>query len=656
MLLEEKSNQLMELNDELDKIKVSKEMLEADLLEHEQDEEKIAELSATNAELSATNAQLQTKVEELQGELNQYKQDYECAKCKVEELTETNSELQRKLSDLDQKLLKQREDRQQTTSKIDDLTERNSELEEKLCDMDLELQAVKHRDDVCQELENANKELTESKEFLEKENTVLQEQLQKYESMCNEKESLANDALGKIELELKETKEACNKASETVKNLNSEVETLQEEKSQLHEKLTSKKAEVERLTSMCEEHLTNINSLESVVKKLQTEGRQLVGDIQEKTSGIECIEKEVETLRREMAEKNETQERMSHELAQNVEMCEEQQKQLEKLQNELAEKQSQLTETCSQVDHLEKVSKEMQERYSELEMKFDEQGSEQARELIVQVQNREKELEVMADDNKKLQDQVTSLVKQGTELSEAKTKIAELKSSLHMHQTLHEKAKAEKDMLSETNQKIVNEQTELRLCLSEKERTVEELNSRLVELEGRVQSDSERIIRAEEVLVQRAEKMDCDSSVKSSSSEDGRRTRDVDCQCSLGNVCDSVSPSSCDSDCAFGSASECLTDSKSSKKRHHSENTCKLYDRGLDADRKIRKMSSQLQEQEELSRKLKQELSDCRGRIEDLEQTNKQLEDQLGQSKSGDISPTIHKELATVSIVHLLKK
>lgn len=413
-LYKQKTQQNFELNDELNKLKVAKEMLEEDMQDQDEMEEKMTALSKESEEWKE-------RLKMLEAERQQEK----------EIVNET-------------------------------IQQQNSELNKKLVELQDGVNKEEHvRNALKSELEAATKELKKTevlKETMEQENAELTKKIYEYQEILKKEEQIRSALESELQATTKELKkiEVLNKAvqlenaeftekigklqdhiskEETIRNaLESKLETATTELKNMEELNKSKQVQEKRIQELQDQLASCADCKEWEEKNVEIEKvlTKVKGEVTELQREIEPLQKEMTTLKDDLKAK-------TMEVGELQEQCEIVKGDLGKKEQTFIETLEKLEQTKDQYDALSKEMELVNKDLADKKVELDKLKSAQADVL----------------------EQLNTSNSHVHELSDAKLKFAEIKSSLHMQKTLYEKAKADLIVLKEEKTKLVSDNARL---------------------------------------------------------------------------------------------------------------------------------------------------------------------------------------------------
>ena len=337
----EKSSQVMELNDEMDKMKVAREMLEEDVRDLEEEREELQTYVELNSELNKKNENLE--------------KEYKYKESNLKELTLKMNDLQ----------------------KVHD--------EQKVNIVNLKDQIAK--------LESGE---ISKEESLKQTTILLENQVETLKKEISEKEASISDVV--------------RQSQEEQTRLETQVQSLRQDLDEAGRSMEEAKCEMEDNNALIHELRTNQEFINNRCKHLEN----MLKDGQE-------LSKENEQLRQAVTSANAEKNEMETECNKMKVKC-----------HELENLTSELKKQCESSDGERTILLQQIEDASNEKTRL----KDQVERLTVKCT----EFEHVSD---KVRTQSDSSCNGHQSLSEAKLQIAELKSSLHMHKTLHDKVKSE---------------------------------------------------------------------------------------------------------------------------------------------------------------------------------------------------------------------
>ncbi|XP_052081873.1 kinesin-like protein KIF20B isoform X2 [Mytilus californianus] len=411
-LSKEKTIQLMELNDELNKVKVAKEMLEADVRDLEEEKEELQALVETNSSLKKDNENLekdildeQRTIEDLsevlqkkQKEKGEYvlKLEDQITDLKNGELSKEESHKQ-KVTLLDQEISKLKNELEEKCNRIEELNKEIDNKSESVCEKDKRLEEIeaqlKENVNLTTQLQSEQKEINQRIENAEVESDTFNKQIN---DIRNEKESLEKEheqlvakcsELENLTVDLKKRNET---SSAENGSLSQQIECINQEKQTLQTDLDRLKIKCNELESCSSQSETSDNEQSSrSVAKLQiaelksslhmhkTLHENAKSEVLESEERITELEKEIETLKSKLisVKDGDDVENVDDEDKECLTLKKEHESSLNKLELDLENKNVEIENLKKQVDSLQQESLEKTESCDKLKCELEVKNS-----------------------------------------------------------------------------------------------------------------------------------------------------------------------------------------------------------------------------------------------------------------------------------------
>ncbi|XP_071144826.1 kinesin-like protein KIF20B isoform X2 [Mytilus edulis] len=541
-LSKEKTTQLMELNDELNKIKVAKEMLEADVRDLEEEREELQAHIETRSSLQKDNETLekdiieeQRTIEDLSEVLQKkQKENGEYVQKLEDQITELKNGVlskeenhKQKVTLLDQEISQLKIELEEKCNRIEELSREIDNKSESVCEKDkrfVELQTQLNKNlNLTNQLQSEQKVINQRVENAQIESETLISQIN---DIRNEKESLEKDheelgatcsELENMTVDLKDRNEAClaenNSLRQQIECVNQEKQTLQIDLNQLKMKCN----ELESCSSQSEtsdnEHSSRnvaklqIAELKSALHMHKTLHENAKSEVLESEERIAELEKEIEYLKSEIISvkdevdvdnvKDEDKENFTHE--------KEHKSFLNKLKSDLESKNVEIENLEKQVDSLQQENLEKNESCDKLKY----------------------ELEVKNVELQKLQEDLDSLKQDKSKTEKSLKEMDCLSKTCKQHESLIQ----EQDLKIKSFEKCDNEKQalveEVELIQSKCEKLEKEKSKLKTEIDGckfqmevsdrEIKNLNQAISQQQKLICQQAEKIkeivQCDGSV-----------------------------------------------------------------------------------------------------------------------------------------------
>ncbi|XP_061196904.1 kinesin-like protein KIF20B [Saccostrea echinata] len=424
-LYKEKTKQNMELNDELNKMKVAKEMLEEDLQDQEETEEKMAEMSKENEELKQRVEELETELKQQQGNSEE----------RFLNIQKENADLQEKMEKLKEDVTKEEHVSSALKSELESATTRLKNLE-KICEtQEKNEKMMKDMDDKiancpqCQEWQKKYDEVEKTLETVKGEVNQLREELT----------SLRSDLKAKI-VEISDLEEKCeNVKCELAKRDQTFVETLEkleqtkdqydafkQEMEILKENLEEKEGELERLQSAQADMMEQLNTTNGQVHELsdaKLKFAEMKSSLHMQKTLYEKTKAELVSLKEEKCNLISNEEKLKEQiksLEQRTQCMERDGKELSGLKAELAEMKKNCTESEEKWKILQVEKTDIENKYKKLEYELSKVYSEREErddECVQKVSKLETKLETTVKNNEELKDINSTLQEAKNDLS-----------------------------------------------------------------------------------------------------------------------------------------------------------------------------------------------------------------------------------------------
>ncbi|XP_063410383.1 kinesin-like protein KIF20B isoform X2 [Mytilus trossulus] len=406
-LSKEKTTQLMELNDELNKIKVAKEMLEADVRDLEEEREELQAHIETRSSLQKDNETLEKDIIEEQRTIEDLS---EVLQKKQKENGEYVLKLEDQITELKNGDLGKEESHKQTVTLLEqEISQLKNELEEK-CNRIEELN--REIDNISESVSEKNKKFEEIQTQL-KENVNLTTQLHSEQKVLNQKMEnvqVGSDTISRQINDIKKEKESLEKEHEELgatcselenmtvdlkerneaslaenNSLRQEIECANQEKQTLQTALNRLKIKCNDLESCSSQSETSDNEqssrsgaklqiaeLKSALHMHKTLHENAKSEVLESEERIAELEKEIEDLKsKPIIVKDDVDDNVKDEDEENLRHKKEHESSLNKLKSDLEIKNVEIENLKKQVDCLQQENLDKIESCDKLECKLE---------------------------------------------------------------------------------------------------------------------------------------------------------------------------------------------------------------------------------------------------------------------------------------------
>lgn len=534
----EKTNQLMELNDELNKMKVARDMLEEDLKDLEEERENMQAIIEVNSGLKKECEDVKQELDVKEKSMTDLLEKVDSLSSQVKEKAETVSKLKDQLKKLENGELSKKESLKRTMEmkekEINDLKQKLEEQEtaseEKIHSIESELSTIsdqlKH---VTELMEKGQKEALDFQAQNERINRELKEAQEstKAKDITFEKEKQAllvrieelSEKCSKLENSVTETKEQCQECEKQRDTLQIQLDNVMKEKDHIQNDLDTTAAKCNdlekqnshlesRSSSSDEEHTSlgdakmKIAELKSELHMRKTLHEKAKNASVEKDSVISRLEEELKTM------KNSDQGNNSSSDLRNMEMkykqCVKERDELEcscdQLRSELVNKKEEVLALDEHVATLEKENTDFKEQSVLLQGQLDEHVKEMS--LLREDLDKSK-----LDLSLRIDGHAGNSKKEVDKLSKVCTQQEMLIREQNLKIKKYEKNDSEKQELRTELRKVKNDLESLEQELSKRKLEVEAYQQKTIVSDKEVKNLNEAISQQQKLICQQSEKI-----------------------------------------------------------------------------------------------------------------------------------------------------